>query len=108
MGLEQIIWPITLVGGDCLKHQRFQHATGQNWLWELTTVNPKTAFKLKEQALYFASGQKKTQNHHPPGKSSFYRCPRRQYDKAHRQTLIVMADSCFLLSKLDMNKIIIF
>jgi hypothetical protein len=28
MGLEQIIWPITLVGGGCLKHQRFQHAIG--------------------------------------------------------------------------------
>ena len=28
MGLEQIIWPITLVGEGCLKHQRFQHAIG--------------------------------------------------------------------------------
>jgi hypothetical protein len=50
---------------------------------------------------------KKTQNHHPEDRSSFYRCPMRLYDKAHRQTLILMADSYFLPSKLDMNKITI-
>ena len=27
-GVGTDIWPITLVGGGCLKHQRFQHAIG--------------------------------------------------------------------------------